>query len=135
MVNNKEWLILRIFLLATILSFLLTIGFIHYWQSTGAAWAIVLTETMVLVSFLFFSKGLFHLNKKFILEIILVLAVFPIAYLVYSLTHKYIESIVFQVIIGTGLTLLIHIPVQLLLFKSRFWINVKKAIKAGKSRY
>ncbi len=128
MVNNKEWLILRIFLVASVLSLLLNIVLIQYWQSVGAAWAIVLTEAVVLACFIAFSRGLFRLHKPQLLEIIAVLAVFPIAYLAYQVSHRFIINHLMQLMAGTLITLLLHVPIQYFLFRSSFWRNVKKAL-------
>lgn len=122
MVHHKEKWVLQIFGMATLLSLGLNLILIPVWYATGAAWSIVFTETMVLIAGIYYSRNYFTINRKQWMEISSVVLVFPIAFLAYSISNKFIGNNLLKLISGSCITLLIHIPVQLFLFKSRFWI-------------
>ncbi|MCG7860044.1 polysaccharide biosynthesis C-terminal domain-containing protein, partial [Flavihumibacter sediminis] len=75
--NHREKWVLLIYLAATIVSFLLNLFLIPIWFSTGAAWAIVFSETLVGVLGIYLSRNYFFINKQQWLEIMGVLVVFP----------------------------------------------------------
>lgn len=119
--NHREKWVLFIYLSATIVSFLLNLLLIPIWFSTGAAWAIVLSETLVFVLGIYLSRNYFSINKQQWLEIVGVLVVFPIAYGVFKLTNQLFISPLLKIISGTGITLALHVLLQITVFKSRIW--------------
>jgi len=132
--NHREKWVLLIYLSATIVSFLLNLLLIPIWFSTGAAWAIVLSETLVFFLGIYLSRNYFSINKKQWLEIMGVLVVFPIAYGVFKLTNHLFHSPLLKIISGTGATLALHILLQLTVFKSRIWNIGWMAFKARINR-
>ncbi|MCU0384391.1 MAG: oligosaccharide flippase family protein [Flavihumibacter sp.] len=132
--NHKEKWVLFIYLAATIVSFLLNLFLIPIWFSTGAAWAIVISETLVLILGIYLSRNYFFINKQQWLEIAGVLFVFPITYGVFKLTNQFVSSPLLNIIAGTGITLALHILLQLTAFKSRIWKMGWMALKARINR-
>lgn len=132
--NHREKWVLFIYLSATIVSFLLNLLLIPIWFSTGAAWAIVLSETLVFVLGIYFSRKYFSVNKQQWLEIVGVLVVFPIAYGVFKLTNQLFISPLLKIISGTGITLALHVLLQITVFKSRIWNIGWMAFKARINR-
>ncbi|MBU7578023.1 MAG: oligosaccharide flippase family protein [Flavihumibacter sp.] len=132
--NHREKWVLFIYLSATIVSFLLNLLLIPIWFSTGAAWAIVLSETLVFVLGIYFSRKYFSVNKQQWLEIVGVLVVFPIAYGVFKLTNQLFISPLLKIISGTGITLALHVLLQISVFKSRIWNIGWMAFKARINR-
>ncbi len=119
--NHREKLVLFIYLAATIVSFLLNLLLIPIWFSTGAAWAIVLSETLVFLLGFYFSRNYFSINKKQWLEIAGVLIVFPIAYTTFKLSNSLFSSPLIKIVTGAGITLAVHIALQIAVFRSRIW--------------
>lgn len=132
--NHREKWVLFIYLSATIVSFLLNLLLIPIWFSTGAAWAIVLSETLVFVLGIYLSRNYFSINKQQWLEIVGVLVVFPIAYGVFKLTNQLFISPLLKIISGTGITLALHVLLQITVFKSRIWNIGWMAFKARINR-
>lgn len=132
--NHREKWVLFIYLAATIVSLLLNMLLIPIWFSTGAAWAIVLSETLVFVLGIFLSRNYFSINKQQWLEIVGVLVVFPIAYGVFKLTNQLFSSPLLKIISGTGSTLALHVLLQITVFKSRIWNIGWMAFKARINR-
>jgi O-antigen/teichoic acid export membrane protein len=128
--NHREKWVLLIYLAATIVSFLLNLFLIPIWFSTGAAWAIVFSETLVGVLGIYLSRNYFFINKQQWLEIMGVLVVFPIAYGVYKLTSHLFSLPLLKIISGTGTTLVLHILLQITICKSRIWNIGWMAFKA-----
>lgn len=129
LVHHKEALLLRIFLAANILSLLLNLVFIRFWFTTGAAWAIVVTETLVFFAGLYFAWPYFRIQRNQWLEILGTCMVFPIAWGSYWLTRQWTDHSFYQLMAGGIITMLVHIPLQLFILRSRFWQNVWTALK------
>lgn len=121
MVHHKERWILWMYLGTAVLSFLLNYLMIPIWFTSGAAWAIVLVESSVLVIGLIISRNYFRINREQFRELLGILLVFPVAWVVYRFSISVFSNNVMRLIAGTLLTLSIHIPIQIFLLKSRFW--------------
>ena len=127
--NHREKLVLYMYLAATLVSLILNLVLIPIWFSTGAAWAIVLSETLVLILGMYFSRNYFTISKKQLFEIGGVLFVFPIAYACFRLTSPVFTTPLLKLIGGTFSTLTVHILIQLIVFRSRIWMMAWTAFK------
>lgn len=129
LVHHKEAALVKLFIAANLVSFVLNLVLIPIWFTDGAAWAIVTTEVLVLVSAMILSRRYFRIKRDQWMEILATLTVFPIAWLSYRLTERWMLPSFVQLVAGTLITLVIHIPLQLLVFKSRFWLSLWAVVK------
>jgi O-antigen/teichoic acid export membrane protein len=123
LVHHKEKWLLGLYGGAALLSLILNLVLIKYWLTTGAAIAILVTETAVLIASIVLSRKYFSIHGGLLKEIISGLLAFPIAW-GWQLIAMQISNQPFLEL-GAGVTgfLLTYISLQVAIFKTPFWRN------------
>lgn len=123
LVHHKEKWLVGLYAGAALLSLVLNLVLIQYWFTTGAAIAILITESAVLVAAIVLSRKYFRLHAALLKEILLGLAAFPLAMGIQQITSAFTSQAFLQLGIGITGFLVTYIPLQVSVLKTAFWRN------------
>lgn len=126
LVHHKEQSLVILYAMAGIVSLLLNLAMIPIWFTRGAAWAIVITETAVLIAAIILSWPYYRINPKTGREIVLCLAAFPLAYGTAVLAAYSTSSMLLQLILGLSSFGILYLFWQIGIAKSEFWQKLLK---------
>lgn len=126
--HHKEKQLLRLLLYTCAVAFISMLMLIPAFQAAGAAWATFITEACFLAGAVWLTRNYFQISSANWLEIIGSLAIFPIAWIMNKLTAAQQWPALLQLTIGASATLFLHALLQLHVFKSRLWLQVRQKL-------
>lgn len=134
MVHHREKLLVIVYALATLVSFILNLILIPVWFTTGAAIAVVITETGVLIAAILLSRPYYKISRTVGKELIYSLSAFPIAMLAAQLSMALFGQAFLQLAAGITSFIAVHAAFQLFIFKSEFWLKLFQLAKKKMGR-
>ncbi|WP_039141130.1 oligosaccharide flippase family protein [Flavihumibacter solisilvae] len=130
MVHHREKLLVRLYAIASLVSLFLNIILIPLWFTQGAAIAMLVTEVVVLVVAVIYSRDYFRLNSSMVIDFLSCLTAFPIAWLGFSLAENISQNALVQLTVGLTVSCLAYAIVQVLIFSNDFWSRMWQALRA-----
>lgn len=128
MVNHKEKVLVWLYAGAAIISLILNLVLIEFWQSIGAAIAILITESMVLIASILLSRPYFKVSSGVLKEILFCLTGFPLALIWKIIAEKASALPILELSIGIGGFLLSYLPLQVFIIQSSFWRKIMNSL-------
>jgi O-antigen/teichoic acid export membrane protein len=124
MVHHREKLLVILYASATIVSLALNLLLIPVWFTKGAAAAVLITESLVLIVSILLSRQYFSIEAGMVKDFLCCLAAFPAAYGSYRIAVQFSNSAFLQLVAGMILFLASYIFLQLVIFRNRFSLRM-----------
>jgi O-antigen/teichoic acid export membrane protein len=128
MVHHKERLLIYLYAAATVLSVVLNLVMIPIWFTTGAAIAILITETAVLFAAILFARPYFQLTAALAREFAFCITAYPLAMLCAQLAGMLTNSPFLQLTTGITAFFAGYLFFQLVIFKNDFYARIYKLV-------
>lgn len=134
LVHHRERLLVTIYLFATLVSLILNIILIPLYFTEGAAFSILITESLVLVMGIYFSLPYFQLDRKHHWQASLCFFAFPVAWCSWEMASKITPIPLLQIILGGGIFVAGYVILQVLVFRNDFIRRILRVIIKNKVR-
>nr|WP_214457331.1 oligosaccharide flippase family protein [Flavihumibacter fluvii] len=124
MVHHREKLLVILYAIASLVSLVLNLLLIPVWFTTGAAIAVLITESAVLVAGILLSRPYYKISRKVAKELVICLAAFPVAMLMARFAEIITENDFLQLAIGITGFVAVYFSLQMIILKNDFWLNL-----------
>jgi O-antigen/teichoic acid export membrane protein len=128
MVHHKEKLLVLMYASAAVVSLLLNVILIPAWFTMGAAIAILITESGVLIAAILLSRPYFRISRATAREILFCLSAFPVALISAQIAELLTKNSFLQ--LGAGVVIFsgLYLFLQLAIFKNEFWQRIVQIV-------
>lgn len=121
MVHHREKSLVWLYAFASLLSLVLNLVLVQHFYTRGAVWAILITETVVLVAGIWLSRPYFRVDARLWAQFAGCLSIFPVGYGIHRLVSQWQLVPLAELLIGVSISLLLYAALQWWVIGNVFW--------------